>query len=89
MKSQTNKGQAKSHEIFNADGSPALAEDGTPLTMTQAEWRARDKSKGYTRSDDEDATGSDNVVPEVTTEATPTGTTEGAASGDAGAAPSE
>lgn len=50
-----NKGQQKSHFIFNADGTPVLNEDGTQFSMTQAEWRERDKTLGYTRSDDEDA----------------------------------
>ena len=49
----TNRGQEKSHPIFNADGTPALNEDGSQLMMTQAEWRERNKSAGYTRIDDE------------------------------------
>lgn len=53
MKSPTNRGQSKVHEILNADGTPAFNPDGTPLTMTQEEWRNRDKSLGYTRAEDE------------------------------------
>lgn len=53
MAKDTNKGQSKVHEIFDANGNPVLTEDGTPLTMTQTEWRNRDKSLGYTRAEDE------------------------------------
>jgi hypothetical protein len=41
-------GQQKEHEVFNPDGTPAG-------TMTQAEWRNRDKSLGLTRPDEDDA----------------------------------
>ena len=50
----TNRGQEKSHPIFNADGTPVLNEDGSQRMMTQAEWRERDKSLGYTRAEDEE-----------------------------------
>lgn len=58
------KGQSKSHLIFNADGTPVLNEDGSQLEMTQAEWRSRDKSLGYTRAEDEVV----EVAPEVPSE---------------------
>jgi hypothetical protein len=45
MAERTNRGQAKEHVVLDADGNE--------LTMTQKEWRERDKSAGYTRPEDE------------------------------------
>lgn len=62
-KVKTNVGQSKVHEIFNADGTPVLKEDGTPLTMTQEEWRNRDKTVGYIRADDVEQAEGETSVP--------------------------
>ena len=45
MGEKTNKGQEKTHEVFDAEGNP--------LQMTQAEWRNRDKTAGFTRPEDD------------------------------------
>jgi hypothetical protein len=59
-----NRGQQKQHAIFDASGQPVLDADGNQVTMTQAEWRERDKSLGYTRDGGEDDT-DDDVTPEA------------------------
>lgn len=69
----TNRGQSKVHEIFNADGTPAMNADGTPLTMTQEEWRSRDKSLGYIRAEDVEAEEDTATEGEVTPAPAPEG----------------
>ncbi len=44
---KTNRGQQKDHAV--------LYPDGTQGTMTQAEWRARDKGAGIRRVDDDES----------------------------------
>jgi hypothetical protein len=49
-------GQQKSHLIFDSAGNPVPdPSTGEQLRMTQAQWRGRDKSLGYTRQDEDGA----------------------------------
>lgn len=48
---EQNKGQSKTHEATRTN--PTTGEVET-RTFTQAEWKARDKSEGWTRPDDVD-----------------------------------
>lgn len=62
-KGTTNRGQAKEHDV--------LDNEGNPLVMTQAEWRARDKSAGHTRPDEDEEVVEEEEAPVVDSETTP------------------